>query len=520
MIFYQQETWIGLVIASLPAILSVYFYLYTDKKSTALGLLMLSALLLRLLMISLDPFIHDWDERYHALVAKNMISFPFKPMLVMDPVMAYDYLDWSNNHIWLHKQPLFMWQMALSMKLFGVNEIAMRLPSAIMGTILVWLTYDLGRKWIPAKPEVAFVAAFLTTFSSYTLGMISGQVSLEHNDIAFLFYVTASFWAWTNYVQNDFKLKWAVLTGAFIGLAVLNKWLTGYLVMGGWGLYLLTNFGIKIRLQHILHLGIAFLVSLIVFVPWQLYISNAFPVESAIEYQHNTEHFTKDFGHPGDVWTHLKFLSTAYHWALIAFALIGMYAILRSKEINKKIAISFLAMIIVVFAFFSILVKTKMPAFVFPVSPLIFTFMAFGVFAAVNWLAHKWTIPTADHQIMTLVVVITLGILNLKPGQIANNRSLTNEGRNAKISNSLVYKNLPDSVTKDRIIINCKSFENVEVMFHKDTRAYHWYPPENILDSLQQLGHKFAVFRNTANQSVPAYIYDDPEIIMIEEPIR
>jgi 4-amino-4-deoxy-L-arabinose transferase-like glycosyltransferase len=151
MIFYQQETWIGLVIASLPAILSAYFYFYTDKKSTALGLLMLSALLLRLLMISLDPFIHDWDERYHALVAKNMISFPFKPMLVMDPVMAYDYLDWSNNHIWLHKQPLFMWQMALSMKMFGVNEIAMRLPSAIMGTILVWLTYDLGRKWIPAQ---------------------------------------------------------------------------------------------------------------------------------------------------------------------------------------------------------------------------------------------------------------------------------------------------------------------------------------------------------------------------------
>jgi len=252
MIFYAQETWIGLCIASLPAIVSAYLFFYTNKKNTALGLLLLSALLLRLLIISLDPFLHEWDERYHALVAKNMVTNPFKPMLVVHPIMAYNMLDWSNSHIWVHKQPLFLWQMAASMKVFGINEIAMRLPSAIMSTGLVWLTYDLCKNWVPKHNEVAFIAAFLTTFSAYTLELVSGRFSLDHNDLAFVFYVTCSFWAWTRYVHEGSRLKWAVLVGLFVGLAVLNKWLTGYLVFGGWGLYLLINFGREISIFFIL----------------------------------------------------------------------------------------------------------------------------------------------------------------------------------------------------------------------------------------------------------------------------
>ncbi len=39
--------------------------------------------------------LHDWDERYHALVAKNMIEQPFKPMLYKNPVLPYDYKDWD-----------------------------------------------------------------------------------------------------------------------------------------------------------------------------------------------------------------------------------------------------------------------------------------------------------------------------------------------------------------------------------------------------------------------------------------
>lgn len=75
-------------------------------------LLLFGAIGVRLFMITIDPFLHDWDERFHAIVAKNMITYPFKPMLFVNPVLPYDYRAWCCNHIWVHKQPLFLWQMA------------------------------------------------------------------------------------------------------------------------------------------------------------------------------------------------------------------------------------------------------------------------------------------------------------------------------------------------------------------------------------------------------------------------
>ncbi len=519
MIFYSQETSIGLLIASLPAIVSAYLFFNTEKKNAALLLLMLSALLLRLLMISLDPYLHEWDERYHALVAKNMVSFPFRPMLVVDPIMPYDYQDWGNNHIWLHKQPLFLWQMAASMKIFGINVIAMRLPSAIMGTLLVWLTYDICRKWMPNRPETAYIAALLTTCSFYSLELVSGLKSLEHNDIAFVFYTTCALWAWIRYVQVGQKTKWAVLSGLFMGLAILNKWLTGYFVAGGWGIYLLLTYCRQIQLKHVLDFTLAVIASMIVFVPWQLYISHAFPVESAIEYQHNAEHFTKDFGHPGNVWTHFMYLGQTYQEIMLLFSLIGIIAFFRSKEINKALGISFLSMIIVLFTFFTVFVKTKMPTYLFPLSPMVFLFMAIGVISIMEWFSKRQA-TTSNLNWQRFAFALVIGLVCLKPWDIAQKRSAGLEARNIKINNSLIYKHLPPEVTKERVIVNCKSYENIELMFFADVNAYHFIAPEKILDSLQQRGYKFAAFEYPDIQKPPAYVYDDPEILILKDQIR
>ena len=238
MTFYQSETFTGILLTTIPALASMYFYFIRRDERAGLALLLLTAFVLRLLMISLDPYVQSWDERFHALVAKNMMDFPFKPMLYREQIMPYKPDDWSAMHIWVHKQPLFMWQMALSMKIFGLSTFALRLPSAIMGTTLVWLTYDIGRKWI-RNDHVAFISAFLTAFAYYALELTAGWMSLEHNDIAFLFYMTCCIWAFTKYLHSQFQIKWAILIGIFAGLAILNKWLVGLLIFGGWGLYLI-----------------------------------------------------------------------------------------------------------------------------------------------------------------------------------------------------------------------------------------------------------------------------------------
>src|SRR6185295_14523546 len=137
MIVFQPYQVIILVCSLLLFYFSTVSF-FQKKETVSLTLLLLGAFALRLFLILRDPFLHDWDEHFHALVAKNMIAHPFMPMLLANPVFPYNYKDWTSNHIWLHKQPLFLWQMALSMKLFGVNLFALRLPSALMGTIQVF----------------------------------------------------------------------------------------------------------------------------------------------------------------------------------------------------------------------------------------------------------------------------------------------------------------------------------------------------------------------------------------------
>lgn len=124
-----------------------YFLAWRNYKrgdvSLALFFIFLSGVLCYLFTAS-DSFLHEWDERYHALVAKNLINHPLKPTLYDHPLLPYDYTVWISNHVWLHKQPLPLWLMAGSVKLFGPNEFAVRLPSIVMSSLGILLTYKVG----------------------------------------------------------------------------------------------------------------------------------------------------------------------------------------------------------------------------------------------------------------------------------------------------------------------------------------------------------------------------------------
>jgi hypothetical protein len=56
--------------------------------------LFIGTLLIRIYFIDQDNYLHDWDEKYHALVAKNLIESPLIPQLRKDPVLEYRYQDW------------------------------------------------------------------------------------------------------------------------------------------------------------------------------------------------------------------------------------------------------------------------------------------------------------------------------------------------------------------------------------------------------------------------------------------
>ena len=510
------------MIAALPAIVSLYVYFALKQERNSLILLTISAFLLRLIMISLDPYLQDWDERFHALVAKNMIDYPFKPMLRLYPIMHYDYKAWCCNHIWVHKQPLFLWQMALSMKIFGTNEIAMRLPSAVMGTIAVLFTYEIASFWAKNN-TIAYIAAFIATFSFYQLGLTAGRFSLDHNDLTFTFYVTASIWAFVKYLKSNYKLHWAIAIGVFVACAILNKWLTGLLIYGAWALYISLSAPNLTYLKKYAHLVGSILTACLLFLPWQIYIANKFPLENAWEQEFNRKHIFEALDQQtGSIFYHLHFMQTAYGKYLLPFLIIGFGCSFFKKEIDAKLSASFAAIIVALFAFFSLIVATKMPAFVYPVSTLLIVLIALGVFEAFVWITSKlkfWNWQKTTNLSLAFLTAF-IGIYSLKPWEIAAQSSKNNETRNAKINNTQIYKKFDPNIASKYLVINCKSFEDVELMFYQNVNAYHWYPEKKTLDSLQQKGYKFAAFKSHTNQILPEYINNDTNILIINEQIK
>jgi 4-amino-4-deoxy-L-arabinose transferase-like glycosyltransferase len=482
------------------------WYYQQGKVKPAFLFLLATACLLRLVMIGLDPYLHIWDEQYHAVAAKSMMTHPFIPALRNEPLLPYTMTDWCCNYIWLHKQPLFLWQMAISMKIFGVNTVALRLPNAIIGTLILWPVFRIGQIWT-GKTSIAFLGAFFYALSFQVLELTSGRLMLDHNDIMFGYYVTGSIWAFCEYIERP-GWKWALVCGILAGGSILVKWLTGLLVYGGWGIFTLLNKGLRNTPKAYFHIAGSIVTCIAVFLPWQIYIQRRFPAESAATYAYYKRHIFDDLGHPGDSLFHIKNMDTAFGVVLIPFLLTGLWTIWQ-KPANRSLGIAMAAMFIVVYLFFSLIVATKMPGFTFPVAVIGFIWIATGFDRFLNWLSSRYKRPAAT------VALGVVGILSMQSERIVQFRSSSNTERNNLIHNTHIYRSLTKEIAPEVVIFNCKAMEDPAVRFWMPNNAYQLFPESNQIDTLLGKGYKIAAFNHPNNQHIPDFWEKDGRIIKI-----
>jgi len=207
------------------------------KYTLSVSVMMLSGFLLRI-YTACDFYLHEWDERFHALVAKHLLLHPIKPTLYEFTPFPYDYTKWSAGHIWLHKQPLPLWTIACSFKLFGINELALRLPSIVLTTIGIALTYSIARYFTDRK--AAWFAAFLYCINGFLIELATGRVATDHTDTFFYFFVELSIFFAILYAQKK-KTSFNILTGICLGAAILSKWLPALIVLPIWLLLVIDN---------------------------------------------------------------------------------------------------------------------------------------------------------------------------------------------------------------------------------------------------------------------------------------
>ncbi|MGD0770942.1 MAG: glycosyltransferase family 39 protein [Tepidisphaeraceae bacterium] len=248
------------------------------------------------------------DEVFHAIVARNFLKHPLTPTLIDRPFLAYDRDDWLNNHVWLHKPPMALWQIAVSYAVLGVNTLALRLPSAILSTLAAWLTYLIGCRLLDRT--AALVAAALQAFNPVILMLVHGYVFSDHVDISLLFWTELSIYFLvralpTSSGDEKHRRLFLILCGIAQGLAFLSKTYPA----------LITTVLAIVAVRSLRRKGIlTLLVSTIVTIaPWLIWTAIRFPHEFARENLQILHHLNENVENWAAPWDQLVF----YYWISI-----------------------------------------------------------------------------------------------------------------------------------------------------------------------------------------------------------
>lgn len=438
---------------------------------------------------------------------------PFKPTLYSDPVVPMDYFPWDRMHVWIHKPPLFLWQIALSFHLFGVSEFTLRLPSVFLSVVYVLIIFRTGKLLVNRTTGIFSGVLFLST--PYMLELIAGRQELEHNDLAFMVYVSISVWSWIEYYFSG-KKYWIVLIGLFSGMAILTKWLPGLLVFLGWFIVKAQNktFSLKGYKDVLIALAITISISL----PWQLYVFIRFPEEAWYALSMNSSHFlTALEGHKGDFWYHLNQFSSIYG-VLAPFLVLPSFYLLYRKMQDKKLFFVLLFMVLFVYFFFS-LAKTKMPSF-----PIIVSMILFISFGTLLDSIQKYIEQRHEKRFylkwITLILIIAFLAIRF---DVENFQKKHTTWKNSNVytktlsTNKEIFQSL--KLPSNSVLTNVKGRHYIEAMFYTGFPAYSFVPDEKQYRSIKEKKRVPVIFV-TPGLHLPEYILKDSSVILINRQLQ
>lgn len=196
------------------------------NKPAVLSLLLLLVLLCLLFFTNLSgiPLV-IWDE---ARLANNALEM-------------YQNGNWLVTHydgapdLYNTKPPLLIWLQVFCIKIFGINEFAIRLPSALAsvstGVLLWWfLKRQLADSWIGFLAGAVYCTTYAVVF------LHAGRSG--DYEALLTFFITA-FAVCLYLFVTEKKIKWLYLFWLFLALAVLTKSITGLIFLPGLFLFAL-----------------------------------------------------------------------------------------------------------------------------------------------------------------------------------------------------------------------------------------------------------------------------------------
>ncbi|MCX6234514.1 MAG: glycosyltransferase family 39 protein [Bacteroidetes bacterium] len=467
-----------IVICTIICLIALRFYKH-KKYSIVLMLILFVGLILRI-YVSNDSYLHAWDERYHALVAKNLIKHPLKPTLYDNPVLSYDYNNWVANHIWLDKGPIPLWVIAISINILGNTDIAVRIPSIIISLISIYLTFLIGTLLFDKK--VGLLAAFFHSINGLIIEVAGGRVSSDHVETFFIFFIELAVLISIIAIIKKKGILFSALIGAIIGLAILCKWSPALIVFPLWifGEIMVAK---KTKPQIFLHLFVSIFTCCIVVVPWLWYINREFPNEAIYVFKKFIFAYNKTLEqHKGPFYYYFQNVGMVYGEIIWIPILISIYQIIK-RQINWRMILLNIWWIIP-FVIFS-LAATKRPTYLLLCAPAMFIILSYYWF----YIREK----NVKKKVIRNIILAFLMVLPIRYC-IERVKPFTDIERNPKWA--LELKQMKNKYDSKTIIINDE--HAIEGMYYTDYIFYARIPNNDELENLQKKGYK-VIFKKSDN---------------------
>ncbi|MEI8371347.1 MAG: glycosyltransferase family 39 protein [Planctomycetota bacterium] len=242
-------------------------------KAGLLGLALLAGLgiLCPLLMAPYIPLV-DPDEGLHAAIAQEMIESG----------------DWIVPHLlnepFLDKPILYFWAIAASLSVFGMSEVAVRLPGLLFGMLGTLTTAVVA--WRLLGRRTGLIAGVFYASMIVPLALIQ----LPAHDAALVPWVNLALLCFWESDRGGFARQtqagclrydwhawaWTVVAGVVLGLAILTKGLLGVVLVGiAYGGYLIVSR--RLRAIHCFRAGLALTVAAIIGSSWYLAVEQSNP---------------------------------------------------------------------------------------------------------------------------------------------------------------------------------------------------------------------------------------------------
>jgi 4-amino-4-deoxy-L-arabinose transferase-like glycosyltransferase len=318
------------------------------------------------------PALWEPDEGRYAEIAREM-------------VVSGDYLTPRDNfELYFEKPPLVYWANAVSIRVFGVNEFAVRLSAALFSIGQIVITAVLA--------EIMFGAA-TGLFAALALALsplFFGFARFATLDPALAFFLTAALAAFYLAARDDSfsppsSRRWMLISAAMLALGTLAKGPVA-LVLGG--AIPLAWLGVERRLREIAQMPLVWcgLIYAAIVLPWFILMEARNPGFLRFFFIHeHLERYVKSSEHGWGPWFFIPIVIGGM-WPWIFFVPLGWSAIRADGTLpdsapasSRRSAASFLAIwFVVIFVFFSI-PRSKLGSYILPALPPLAIVAGYGL---------------------------------------------------------------------------------------------------------------------------------------------